>query len=254
MWSQLQMFTVAAGERLARRGAADRRCGPRPAACAGRPGRGRRRRPARCDRRRSRSRRSRGSGHAVHSGRLQPVRAVTCRCDLSSCRYFADLTGPQVAERLTERSILVQPLGAIEQHGPHLPLSTDSVVATAVAEAAVAAGRRRARRVAAADAGVHEVERARLVGGHGLAVGHHAAGGARRHRPLRRHHPGEAARVPQRSRRQQRAAQRGQPRAAARPRADDVPRPPRRAARSGWHVAGRASWAWASTAAPTRRR
>ena len=54
-------------------------------------------------------------------------------------RRFADLTGPQVSELLTARSILVQPLGAIEQHGPHLPLSTDSVVATAVAEAAVAA-------------------------------------------------------------------------------------------------------------------
>ncbi len=56
-----------------------------------------------------------------------------------SVRRFADLSGPQVAELLTDRSILVQPLGAIEQHGPHLPLSTDSVVATAVAEAAVAA-------------------------------------------------------------------------------------------------------------------
>ena len=54
-----------------------------------------------------------------------------------SVRRFADLSGPQVSELLTERSILVQPLGAIEQHGPHLPLSTDSVVATAVAEAAV---------------------------------------------------------------------------------------------------------------------
>jgi creatinine amidohydrolase len=53
-------------------------------------------------------------------------------------RRFADLTGPQVSELLTDRTILVQPLGAIEQHGPHLPLSTDSVVATAVAEAAVA--------------------------------------------------------------------------------------------------------------------
>jgi creatinine amidohydrolase len=42
-----------------------------------------------------------------------------------------------VAERITERSIFVQPLGAIEQHGPHLPLSTDSVVASAVAEAAI---------------------------------------------------------------------------------------------------------------------
>ena len=28
-------------------------------------------------------------------------------------------------------------LGAIEQHGPHLPLSTDTVIATAVAEAAI---------------------------------------------------------------------------------------------------------------------
>ena len=54
-------------------------------------------------------------------------------------RYFADLSGPQVAQQLTSRSILVQPLGAIEQHGPHLPLSTDSVIATAVAEAAVGA-------------------------------------------------------------------------------------------------------------------
>ena len=42
-----------------------------------------------------------------------------------------------MAERITERSIFVQPLGAIEQHGPHLPLSTDSVVASAVAEAAI---------------------------------------------------------------------------------------------------------------------
>lgn len=57
---------------------------------------------------------------------------------MTRVRYFPDLTGPQVTELLTERSILVQPLGAIEQHGPHLPLSTDSVVATAVAQAAIA--------------------------------------------------------------------------------------------------------------------
>jgi creatinine amidohydrolase len=53
-------------------------------------------------------------------------------------RRLADLRAPQVAQALTERSIVVQPLGAIEQHGPHLPLSTDLVVASAVAEAAVA--------------------------------------------------------------------------------------------------------------------
>ena len=52
-------------------------------------------------------------------------------------RYFPDLSGPPVAERLSARSIVIQPLGAIEQHGPHLPLCTDSVVAGAVAEAVV---------------------------------------------------------------------------------------------------------------------
>ena len=33
--------------------------------------------------------------------------------------------------------LLVVPLGSVEQHGPHLPLGTDTAVATAVAEAAV---------------------------------------------------------------------------------------------------------------------
>jgi creatinine amidohydrolase len=47
-----------------------------------------------------------------------------------------DLRGPDVAERVTARSIIVQPLGAVEQHGPHLPFSTDLVVADAAAEAA----------------------------------------------------------------------------------------------------------------------
>lgn len=38
---------------------------------------------------------------------------------------------------ISETSVIIQPLGAIEQHGPHLPLSTDLTIATAVAEAAV---------------------------------------------------------------------------------------------------------------------
>ncbi|MGA1156865.1 MAG: creatininase family protein [Ilumatobacteraceae bacterium] len=53
-------------------------------------------------------------------------------------RHLADLTGPEVLTNLSERSILIQPLGAVEQHGPHLPLSTDLVIAEATAEAAVA--------------------------------------------------------------------------------------------------------------------
>jgi mycofactocin system creatininase family protein len=35
--------------------------------------------------------------------------------------------------------LLVVPLGSVEQHGPHLPLATDTAVAAAVAEGAVAA-------------------------------------------------------------------------------------------------------------------
>ena len=54
---------------------------------------------------------------------------------MPDARRFADLHGPEVSERLTESSIIVQPMGAIEQHGPHLPINTDSVVATAMAEA-----------------------------------------------------------------------------------------------------------------------
>ncbi len=54
-----------------------------------------------------------------------------------SSRHLSHLRGPEVAKALTKESVLVQPLGAIEQHGPHLPLITDLAVAEAVAEAAV---------------------------------------------------------------------------------------------------------------------
>jgi creatinine amidohydrolase len=39
------------------------------------------------------------------------------------------------------RPVLVLPLGATEQHGPHLPLETDTVIAAALAEGAAAGGR-----------------------------------------------------------------------------------------------------------------
>jgi creatinine amidohydrolase len=45
-----------------------------------------------------------------------------------------ELRAPEVAERLSERSIVIQPIGAIEQHGPHLPLNTDLIVPQRVAE------------------------------------------------------------------------------------------------------------------------
>ena len=51
---------------------------------------------------------------------------------MTKIRRFADLSGPQVRDLLTERSILVQPMGAIEQHGPHLPLDVDVFLAESV--------------------------------------------------------------------------------------------------------------------------
>ncbi len=44
-------------------------------------------------------------------------------------RSIGDLTFPEVSQRLRDSSILLLPVGAIEQHGPHLPLNTDVVIA-----------------------------------------------------------------------------------------------------------------------------
>jgi creatinine amidohydrolase len=57
----------------------------------------------------------------------------------SISRRFADLRAPQVATALSAGSVLIQPVGAIEQHGPHLPLSTDLLIAQDIAERVVAA-------------------------------------------------------------------------------------------------------------------
>lgn len=52
-------------------------------------------------------------------------------------RRLDHLRAPQVATALGPESVVVLPLGAIEQHGPHLPLTTDLLIAEAVAAAAV---------------------------------------------------------------------------------------------------------------------
>ena len=50
-----------------------------------------------------------------------------------------DLSGPDIGDVLSSDSIIVVPLGAVEQHGPHLPLGPDLVVAEAVARATIEA-------------------------------------------------------------------------------------------------------------------
>lgn len=56
---------------------------------------------------------------------------------MASSRHLADLRAPELPSALTKDSIIVLPLGAIEQHGPHLPLNTDFVVADEVSRQAV---------------------------------------------------------------------------------------------------------------------
>ena len=48
-----------------------------------------------------------------------------------------ELTGPEIGELVDESSIVLVPIGAIEQHGPHLPLVVDHLIADAVAQAVV---------------------------------------------------------------------------------------------------------------------
>jgi creatinine amidohydrolase len=55
-----------------------------------------------------------------------------------SSRYWQDLSTAEFAALDRERCIAVLPVAAIEQHGPHLPVSVDSDIAHGVIEAAVA--------------------------------------------------------------------------------------------------------------------
>ena len=57
---------------------------------------------------------------------------------MSAGRFVATLSAAQVRERITERSILIQPCGSLEQHGDHLPLGSDTFIASRIAEYVVA--------------------------------------------------------------------------------------------------------------------
>src|SRR3546814_13233354 len=48
-------------------------------------------------------------------------------------RHLFDLTWPEVAE-VASSTLLAVPLGATEQHGPHLPIGTDMTIATALVD------------------------------------------------------------------------------------------------------------------------
>jgi creatinine amidohydrolase len=49
---------------------------------------------------------------------------------------FARMTWPEVNEAVRQRRVVLLPVAAIEQHGPHLPVDTDNVFATEICERA----------------------------------------------------------------------------------------------------------------------
>lgn len=51
-------------------------------------------------------------------------------------KRLAEMTWPEVEALDPDRALALLPVGAIEAHGPHLPLATDVIIAEAMAEAA----------------------------------------------------------------------------------------------------------------------
>jgi creatinine amidohydrolase len=56
---------------------------------------------------------------------------------IAASRKLAELSGPAAAAALGPESIVVVPTGAVEHHGPHLPLLTDFLLADVIGGAAV---------------------------------------------------------------------------------------------------------------------
>ncbi|MDX6230264.1 MAG: creatinine amidohydrolase, partial [Frankiales bacterium] len=57
----------------------------------------------------------------------------------SAARRWAELTWPEVRDSVTPdqgHAVGLVPVGATEQHGPHLPVGTDTLVAQAICDAA----------------------------------------------------------------------------------------------------------------------
>jgi creatinine amidohydrolase len=48
---------------------------------------------------------------------------------------FAEMTAPAIRALSKEDTLIVQPIAALEQHGPHLPTGTDIMIGGAIAEA-----------------------------------------------------------------------------------------------------------------------
>ncbi len=54
-------------------------------------------------------------------------------------RYLTHLTSPEIAALDKQNGVVILPIGAVEQHGAHLPVLTDTLIATRTLDAALAA-------------------------------------------------------------------------------------------------------------------
>ena len=52
--------------------------------------------------------------------------------------HWQDMTWPEIGALDRERTVLVLPVGSVEQHGHHMPTGTDTYLAAAVSDAAAA--------------------------------------------------------------------------------------------------------------------
>lgn len=51
-------------------------------------------------------------------------------------KFFARLTSKEIAELPKQNALIILPIGAVEQHGPHLPVFTDSLIAEGILHSA----------------------------------------------------------------------------------------------------------------------
>ena len=71
-----------------------------------------------------------------NEGVIQPIRAFGPPMDPATPRRWEELTTEE-AGRLPATAVAVLPFASIEQHGPHLPLNTDLLIAQAIVDAAL---------------------------------------------------------------------------------------------------------------------
>ncbi|MCJ8509452.1 creatininase family protein [Rhizobium lemnae] len=57
---------------------------------------------------------------------------------MSHSFYWADYSSPTIAERDFARTVIILPVAAVEQHGPHLPVGVDSFINRAILDRLVA--------------------------------------------------------------------------------------------------------------------